>query len=161
MWGLWGWKNSLFTGFFFHTGHFQMLPSRLLDQWREARAAQRFIFFLFPFLFSNFDSLRRGRPLINGSRDAPAPSHSGRHNRQTYEAEPGMEYWRNEWKHTHKRPDISPVRSYSLRLIVYLCWGGSAAGVSFFSNYWRSERLGREACREVSFGSFWGEATSK
>lgn len=93
---------------------------------------------LFSFFFFKFE---RGSPLINGSIDAPATSHSGHHNRQTYEAEPGMEYWRNEWEHTHKRPDITPVRSYSVLLIVCLCWRGSAAGVSFFSNYWRSQRL--------------------
>lgn len=48
------------------------------------------------------------KALINGSRDAPALSHSVPHNRQTYEAEPGMEYWRNEWKHTQIRDPTSP-----------------------------------------------------
>lgn len=138
-----GWKSSLLT-VFTCTGQWQMVASPMLDWWREARAAQRFISLLFYIKFE------RGSPLINGSTDAPATSHSGHHNRQTYEAEPGMEYWRNEWKHTHKRPDITPVRSYSLLLIVCLCWRGSAAGVSFFSNYWRSQRLRQDVEKSLS-----------
>lgn len=53
------------------------------------------------------------KALINGSRDAPALSPSALHNRQTYEAEPGMEYWRNEWKCTQIREPTSPLSTLS------------------------------------------------
>lgn len=53
------------------------------------------------------------KALINGSGDGPALSHSALHNRQTYEAEPGMEYWRNEWKRTHIRDPTSPLSTLS------------------------------------------------
>lgn len=92
--------------------------------------AQKFIFrIFFPQLWLLEES-KLQRPLINGTRGSPAPSHSSRHKRQAYGAEPGMEYWRIEWKHTHKRPNVTSVQSYSPLFIVYLCWRGSAAGVA-------------------------------
>lgn len=60
------------------------------------------------------------KALINGSRDAPALPHSARHNRQTYEAEPGMEYWRNEWKRTQIRDPTSPLSTLSPCSLLYI-----------------------------------------
>lgn len=70
--------------------------------------------FFFPLLkLWLFKTPKLHRALINGSRDASALSHSVLHNRQTYEAEPGMEYWRNEWKCTQIRDPVSPLSTLS------------------------------------------------
>lgn len=86
-----------------------------------------------------FTELKLQKALINGSRDAPAISHSAPHNRQTRGAEPGMEYWRNEWKHTQTRDPTSPMSVLSpCSLKCIIDEKGSATGLPFSINYWRS-----------------------
>lgn len=70
-----------------------------------------------------------------------------------------------EWMEAHpnKRPDITPVHSWSLLFIVHLCWRESATGVPFSINYWRSKRHWEEACKKMllSFYFIWGYFSMK
>lgn len=159
------WKKiSLFT-VFPNLGHFYtpaisklhlfMSLKTQLEDWGRSSTEGFFSFFFLSSKLWLFKERKLQKALINGSRDAHALSHSVAHNRQTYEAEPGMEYWKNEWKRTQIRdPTITPVHSEPLLFIVHLCWGGSAAGVPFSINYWGSKRHGEEPCREMCYWVF-------
>lgn len=84
----------------------------LKPQWRTDVGAAQKVFFPLLKLWL-LKERKRQKALINGSRDAPAISYSALHNRQTSEAEPGMEYWRNEWECTQIRDPTSPLSTLS------------------------------------------------
>lgn len=81
--------------------------------WLRLEQHRGFLFFSPLLKLWLFKERKLQKALINGSRDAPALSHSALHNRQTYEAEPGMEYWRDEWESTQIRDLTSPLSTLS------------------------------------------------